>query len=138
MKRMIRVKTTRYLLREPVRSAKPKHRPTKTPVSHPVSGSGAVLSTAPSASASTFANVTMYCSTGSRNAAGRWPQVGDVATMDRSIPFGTRVHIEGLGDYVVEDRIGYGSDFDIYGGSGDCEARATAFGRHYLRVTVYD
>lgn len=79
----------------------------------------------------------MYCSTGNRNAAGRWPQIGDVATLDRSIPFGTRVHIEGMGDYVVEDRVGYGTDFDIYAGGGDCESRASNFGRHHLRVTVY-
>lgn len=85
-----------------------------------------------------FADITEYCATGSRNAAGRWPQIGDVAVLDRSIPFGTRVHIEGLGDYVVEDWVGYGTDFDIYaGGGGDCEAHASAFGRHHLRVYIY-
>lgn len=79
----------------------------------------------------------MYCWTGSRNAAGRWPQIGDVAVLDRSIPFGTVVHIAGLGDYRVEDWVGYGTDFDIYGGAGDCESRASNFGRQHLRVTVY-
>lgn len=79
----------------------------------------------------------MYCATGSHNAAGRWPQIGDVAVLDRSIPFGTRVHISGLGDYVVEDWVGYGTDFDIYGGAGNCESNASTFGRQRHLVTIY-
>ena len=79
----------------------------------------------------------MYCWTGNRNAAGRWPQIGDVAVLDRSIPFGTLVHIAGHGDYRVEDWVGWDTDFDIYGGAGDCESRASHFGRQHLRVTVY-
>lgn len=81
-------------------------------------------------------DVTEYCATGNRNAAGLWPQVGDVAVMDRSIPFGTRVLIDG-NVYIVRDWIGSGSDFDIYGGSdAGCEHRALVFGRRHLRVVV--
>jgi 3D (Asp-Asp-Asp) domain-containing protein len=81
-------------------------------------------------------DITQYCWTGNRNAAGRWPQLGDVAVLDRSIPFGTVVHIDGLGTYVVRDWIGHGSEFDIYAGRGDCETRASNFGRQHRDVTV--
>lgn len=83
-----------------------------------------------------LADTTMYCSTGNRNAAGRWPKLGDVAVLDRSIPFGTRVLIAG-NTYYVEDWIGWGSDFDIYGGNdAGCEQRALNYGRRHLRVVV--
>jgi 3D (Asp-Asp-Asp) domain-containing protein len=76
-------------------------------------------------------DITEYCDTGSRNAAGRWPQPGDVAVIDRSIPFGTHVYIEGVGNFVVEDWIGHGSEFDIF--THSCAA-ADAFGRQHHRV----
>src|SRR5689334_13657127 len=73
--------TVRSLVREPV---PPRHRaPVRVsrrhtrPALHVVEG--------------VYADTTMYCATGNRNAAGQWPQLGDVAVMDRSIPFGTRV-----------------------------------------------
>ena len=76
----------------------------------------------------------MYCATGSRNAAGLWPQLGDVAVIDRSIRFGTRLLIAGR-EYVVRDWIGSGSQFDIFGGDdAGCEQRALTFGRRHLRV----
>ena len=82
-------------------------------------------------------DVTMYCSTGNRNAAGRWPRIGDVAVLDRSIPFGTRLRIGPLGTFTVADWIGSGSRFDIFGGDdADCEQRALTFGRHHLDVAV--
>jgi hypothetical protein len=82
------------------------------------------------------ADTTMYCATGNRNAAGLWPQLGDVAVADRSIPFGTRVLING-NVYVVRDWIGWGSDFDLYGGSdAGCEQRALNYGRQHLRVVI--
>jgi len=84
--------------------------------------------------ADALSDVTMYCATGNRNAAGRWPRLGDVAVLDRSIPFGTHVLIAG-DVYTVEDWIGSGSQFDIYGGAG-CEQRALQFGRKRLRVAV--
>ena len=83
-----------------------------------------------------LASVTEYCSTGSRNAAGRRPHLGDVAVADRSIPFGTRVLI-GRRTYTVEDWIGWGSRYDIFGGDDPgCEQRALNFGRQHLRVVV--
>ena len=43
-----------------------------------------------------------------------------------------------MGTYTVEDWVGWGTDFDIYAGGGSgCEARASAFGRRHLHVTVY-
>jgi 3D (Asp-Asp-Asp) domain-containing protein len=83
-----------------------------------------------------LSDVTMYCSTGNRNAAGRWPRIGDVAVIDRAIKFGTRLLIAGR-TYIVEDWIGSGSQFDIFGGDDEgCEQRALAFGRQRLHVEV--
>lgn len=75
----------------------------------------------------------MYCDTGSRTASGVWPEPGMVAVIDRSIPFGTRVAIDGMGTYTVEDWIGHGSEFDIF--THSCRA-ADIFGRRHLRVTI--
>ena len=76
-------------------------------------------------------DITMYCG-GGTTASGKTVREGMVATLDRSIPFGTEVSIEGMGTYVVEDRIGHGSEFDIY--TSSC-SHAREFGRHRLRVT---
>lgn len=78
-------------------------------------------------------DITMYCPTGSRTASGKWPTVGMVATISRSIPFGTRVLIDGLGEFTVEDRIGHGSEFDIF--TPSC-AEADRFGRQHRRVRI--
>lgn len=80
-------------------------------------------------------DITMYCPTGNTTASGKWPRRGMVATISRSIPFGTRVLIEGLGEYVVEDRIGSGSEFDLF--TPSC-GEARRFGRKHLRVTILD
>lgn len=80
-------------------------------------------------------DITMYCPTGSRTASGKIPRRGMVATISRSIPFGTHILIEGLGEYVVEDRIGHGSEFDIF--TPSC-AEADRFGRQRHRVTILD
>lgn len=83
--------------------------------------------------------VTAYCATGNPTASGAWPSEGrTVATLDRTIPFGTVLEIEGLGTYVVEDRIGYGSDVDVYLGAEGCEVDAAAFGRQTRTVTIVD
>ena len=83
-----------------------------------------------------YADTTMYCATGNQNSAGRWPQLGDVAVLNRSIPFGSRVVIDG-NVYRVEDWVGHGTDFDIYGGSDpECEQRALDYGRRHLRVVI--
>lgn len=77
-------------------------------------------------------DITMYCDTGNRTASGKWPEPGMVATISRSIPFGTRVYIEGLGTFTVEDRIGHSSEFDIF--THSC-AEARTFGRQHRRVS---
>ena len=81
-------------------------------------------------------DITAYCWTGNRNAAGSWPQQGEVATLSRRIPFGTRIRIAGIGVFVVRDRIGHSSDVDIYMGREGCHSRAIAFGRRRLEVVV--
>lgn len=77
-------------------------------------------------------DITMYCDTGSRTASGKWPQPGMVATARRDIPFGTVITIDGLGKFTVEDRIGHGSEFDIF--THSC-SDARNFGRHHLAVS---
>jgi 3D (Asp-Asp-Asp) domain-containing protein len=81
-------------------------------------------------------DVTMYCYTGSRNAAGNWPTVGTAA--GNAWPLGTHLHVEGVGVVVIEDRSAPGATgVDLYGGSdAGCEARAAAWGRRYLNVRV--
>lgn len=89
----------------------------------------------PARSSGTLLDVTAYCGTGNRTASGQWPQLGMAA--GNRWPFGTRLHIAGYGTVTVEDRIGWGSDVDLYFGSGpDCEQRASNFGRQHLRVAV--
>lgn len=128
-----RDRASRDETRPPLRPSKRFRNPAKaTP--RPVSDH--VRRGRPAGVAALNADVTAYCATGSRNAAGRWPQLGDVAVRDRSIPFGTHVLIDGR-NFVVEDWIGSGSDFDLYFGAGpDCERRALAFGRRHERVVV--
>lgn len=75
-------------------------------------------------------DATAYCYTGSRTASGVWPEPGMVATL-QPIPFGTRLRLAGIGVYTVTDRIGWGSDVDVYFPS--C-ADARAFGRHHVTV----
>lgn len=75
-------------------------------------------------------DVTAYCYTGSRTASGVWPEPGQVATLT-AIPFGTRLRLAHLGTYTVTDRIGWGSDIDVYFPS--C-ADARQFGRRHLTV----
>ena len=75
-------------------------------------------------------DITMYCDHGIM-ADGHQTHFGVVATIRRDIPFGTTVVIKGLGTYVVEDRIGNGSEFDVW--TPACST-ANDFGRHRLRV----
>jgi 3D (Asp-Asp-Asp) domain-containing protein len=57
------------------------------------------------------------------------------ATLDRTIPFGTRLRVPGFGVVVVTDRIGHGSDLDLYlGSSPGCARAARAWGRRHLVV----
>ena len=80
-----------------------------------------------------YLDTTAYCPTGSRTASGTWPQVGDVAVLNRSIHFGTRLLIAG-NVYTVTDWIGHGSDVDLFFDGPDCEQRALDYGRRRLHV----
>ena len=55
---------------------------------------------------------TAYTATGNHMANGEFPYEGAVAC--NLVPLGTKVYIEGYGYFVVKDRIGHGSQLDIY------------------------
>ena len=84
------------------------------------------------------ATLTAYCDcpkccgkwSGSPTASGAWPKQG-VTVANGSLPFGTKVYIEGLGTYTVQDR-GVGSNaFDIY---FESHSEAQNFGVKTARV----
>lgn len=78
-------------------------------------------------------SITAYTHTGDPTASGRMPVVGVTVACPRSLPFGTRVWIEGMGERRCDDRIGHGADFDIFVGS---KAEAIRWGRRSLKVVV--
>lgn len=81
--------------------------------------------------------ITAYCGcdeccgswSGSPTASGAWPVAGRTIAAD--LPFGTVLYIEGLGEYVVEDRGVYGEWIDIYFDDHD---QADTFGLQYREV----
>lgn len=79
---------------------------------------------------------TEYCWTGNQTADSKWPTIGMVAVLDRGIPFGSLIKVEGMGTYVVDDWIGHGSDIDIYAGRYGCETQAADYGRRYRQVWI--
>lgn len=79
-------------------------------------------------------DVTAYCWTGNRTASGKWPRRGMAASNKH--PIGTRLRVPGIGVVTVEDRIGHGTELDLYMGRAGCHDRATDFGRRHLRVEV--
>lgn len=71
--------------------------------------------------------------TDSATASGEMPYIGGVAF--NHLPLGTRIHIAGYGDYVVNDRCGIDSRCDIYlGDVGSC----MNFGIQYGEIFVYE
>jgi 3D (Asp-Asp-Asp) domain-containing protein len=76
-------------------------------------------------------DVTAYCHTGNRTASGVWPRPGMAA--GNQWPFGTRLRVEHVGVVTVTDRIGWGSELDLYMSS--C-TKARQFGRRHLKVEV--
>jgi 3D (Asp-Asp-Asp) domain-containing protein len=78
--------------------------------------------------------ITWYCDRGI-TASGGHTHLGIVATIRRDIPFGTKVTIDGIGTFVVEDRIGHGSEFDIWIPSCS-EATDKKHGAKFRRVTI--
>ena len=87
--------------------------------------------------------VTAYCPckvccgqwAGGPTASGRMPVAGITVAGPRSIPFGTRVWIEGVGVRVVQDRLArkYDGRFDLYFAT---HAEALRFGKRSLKVKV--
>lgn len=55
---------------------------------------------------------TAYTHTGSNMANGEYPHIGAVAC--NMVPLGTKIYIEGLGYFTVKDRIGGGSQIDLF------------------------
>lgn len=78
---------------------------------------------------------TAYAWTGERCANGNYPTEGyTVACAPNTLPFGTKIYIDGYGYYVVEDR-GGGGDYwiDIYMGD---ESTCNNFGVRYLDIYI--
>lgn len=74
---------------------------------------------------------TAYTHTGNNMANGEKPYEGAVAS--NLVPLGTKIYIEGYGYFVVKDRIGHGSQLDIF---MDTYKKAIQFGRRTLKVYV--
>lgn len=128
-------RASRSMRRVPVRSAKHSPRPHSTAASSPRHTGGTATSTVSSRFSSSWTrlgDVTMYCLSGTM-ADGQPVHQGAIATLDRSIPFGTHITVPGLGTYVVEDRVGWGTDFDVW--TPSC-ATADRWGRHHLDVRI--
>lgn len=74
---------------------------------------------------------TAYTHTGNNMANGEKPYEGAVAS--NLVPLGTKIFIEGYGYFVVKDRIGHGSQLDIFMNTYE---KAIQFGRRTLKVYV--
>lgn len=92
------------------------------------------MPSSPVAGAAVSLSVTAYCATGNAMANGAQPYIGAAASND--YPFGTKIDVPGWGVVVVGDRIGYGTQLDLYMGDAGCEDRANQWGRQQLTVTV--
>jgi 3D (Asp-Asp-Asp) domain-containing protein len=91
--------------------------------------------------------VTAYCAcekccgrwSGGPTASGKMPVAGVTCAGPRSIPFGTRVRIEGVGERVVQDRLAkrFDNRFDVFFGSDEqAHGKALRFGKRTLKVEV--
>lgn len=79
--------------------------------------------------------LTAYEWTGSPCANGNYPTTNYTVACN-SLPLGTKIYIEGYGDYVVEDRGGMGNNvIDVY--MGDYSA-CIQFGRRSANVYIYE
>ena len=78
-------------------------------------------------------NVSAYCHSGNRTAAGKWPQVGRAAA--DHLPFGSRVTLPDGRVLTVTDRFGggYSNRLDIFMNS---EQECWQFGRQWLKCKV--
>lgn len=76
-------------------------------------------------------DTTCYVASGNRTASGLWPRVGMAAS--NRWPFGTRLRVQRVGVVTVQDRIGSGSELDLFFAS---RAACIKFGRQRLLVEV--
>ena len=84
-------------------------------------------------------NVSAYCGCkqcsegwGTQTASGATPVQGVTIAAGPQYPFGTKIHLEGLGTYIVQDRGGAikGNKIDIYFNS---HSKCNNFGRQYIK-----
>jgi len=82
-----------------------------------------------------LARITEYGKTGKKTASGKWPELGMVATSDRTIPFGSSVQFDNT-EYTVEDRTAlwvhekFGFTIDVYSENPE--------GRDFKEVVIYE
>lgn len=86
-----------------------------------------------------LANITCYTA----DTTGAWSNslsLGDIAVRDYSIPRWTKIEIEGLGVYTVQDHLLSNSraDFDIYFGGYENEQKCNEFGRQFRNYKILD
>lgn len=113
--------------------------PTKSPISTPTKTTTTTTNTPPAPKNPEPSNMkylgalssTAYTSTGNNMASGEKPYEGAVAC--NLVPLGTKIYIEGYGYFVVKDRIGHGSQLDIF---MDTYEEAIQFGRRTVKVYV--
>lgn len=97
--------------------------------------SPAVIAPSPVPKSAGTIDVTAYCATGNNTASGVPPEIGMAA--GNRWPFGTVLDVPGYGRVTITDRIGSGSDLDLYMGSGQaCDEKANSWGRRHLAVTL--
>ena len=89
-----------------------------------------------------WANVSAYCAcskccgkTNAITASGTYATAGRTIAAPSNYKFGTKIELEGMGTYVVEDRGGAitGNKIDVYFNS---HSEALAFGRKRIRMKV--
>ncbi len=87
-------------------------------------------------------NVSAYCGCkecsegwGNQTASGATPVQGITIAAGSQYPFGTKIHLEGLGTYIVQDRGGAikGNKIDVY---FDSHSACNNFGRQYIKGYV--
>lgn len=68
-------------------------------------------------------------------ASGEKATEGITVAMDKSMPFGTKIYIDGVGERIVQDRGGAikGNRIDLY---FDSHQEALNFGRQIIQVTI--
>ena len=77
-----------------------------------------------------------FCNSGSKTSSGTYPAAGRTVACN-SLPLGTRIYIEGYGEFVVEDRGGMGGNVvDIYMGDQPNDDVCNNFGRTSAMVYV--